>query len=148
MRKHAVVLTLTSLELLALLLVAFFGMVMRPDLAATYGLDAAGGAPMASLPAATRLALGPWVVPVIGAGGVLLFAAGWLSRRGSSRSKLLGAALVWTVLGLGWAIWAAYAPAFEHLATATTATATTATATATTTTTTTATATPTTTKTS
>jgi hypothetical protein len=125
MRKHAVVLTLTSLELLALLLLAFFGLVMRPDLAATYGLDVGGDAPMASLPAATRLALGPWVVPVIGAGGALLFAAGWLSGRGSTRSKLLGAALVWTVLGLGWAIWAAYAPAFEHLATTTpTATAT------------------------
>jgi hypothetical protein len=116
MRKHAVVLTLTSLELLALLLVAFFGLVMRPDLAATYGLDAVGGATMAPLPAATRLALGPWVVPVIGAGGFLLFIAGWLSRRPNSRSKLLGAALVWTVLGLGWAVWSAYAPAFEHLA--------------------------------
>jgi hypothetical protein len=116
MRKHAVVLTLTSLELLALLLLAFFGLVMRPDLAATYGLDAAGGAPMASLPVATRLALEPWVVPVIGAGGLLFFAAAWLSGRPNARNKLLGAALVWTVLGLGWAIWAAYAPAFEHLA--------------------------------
>jgi len=37
-KKHAVVLTLTLLELVALVLLAFFGMVMRPDLAATYGL--------------------------------------------------------------------------------------------------------------
>jgi hypothetical protein len=116
MRKHAVVLTLTSLELLALVLLAFFGLVMRPDLAATYQLDATGGAPMAALPAATRLALEPGIVQVIGAGGGLLFGAAWFSRRANLRNKLLGAALVWTVLGLGWAVWAAYAPAFEHLA--------------------------------
>jgi hypothetical protein len=42
MKKHAVVLTLTLLELLALALLAFFGLVMRPDLAATYGLGEGG----------------------------------------------------------------------------------------------------------
>jgi hypothetical protein len=118
MRKHAVVLTLTLLELLALLLLAFFGLVMRPDLAVTYGLGeegSRGAAAAASLPAATRLALAPAVVPAIAAGGALLFVSAWFSRRVSLRNRLLGAAFVWTVLGLGWTVWAAYAPAFEHL---------------------------------
>jgi hypothetical protein len=52
----------------------------------------------------------------VGATGFLLFASAWVLRRGvNARNKLLGAALVWTVLGLLWAVWAAYAPAFEQL---------------------------------
>lgn len=116
MRKHAVVLTLTLLELLALLLLAFFWFVMRPDLAATYVLGDAVFAPSSALPTSTRVALTTWLVPAVGAGGALLFASAWLLRRGkSARNGLLGAALVFTVLGLTWAVWAAYAPAFERL---------------------------------
>jgi len=115
MRKHAVVLTLTLLQLLALFLLAFFWLVMRPDLAATYGLVAPSARP-ASLPLSTEIALTSWLVPLIGAGGAVLFGAAWLLRRGvNARNRLLGAALVWSVLGLGWAVWAAYAPVFEHL---------------------------------
>jgi hypothetical protein len=116
MRKHAVVLTLTLLEIFALVLLAFFWTVMRPDLVTTYGIASSGGAPSASLPAATRIALTTAAVPIVGVTGALLFAAAWLLRRGTNaRNRLLGAALVWTVFGLGWAIWAAYAPAFEQL---------------------------------
>jgi hypothetical protein len=116
MRKHAVVLTLTLLELLALALLAFFWLVMRPDLMTTYGIASSGDAPLASLPMATRIALTTSLVPFVGAGGALLFAAAWLAkRRINVRNRLLGAALVITVFGLGWAIWAAYAPVFERL---------------------------------
>ncbi len=116
MRKHAVVLTLTLLELFALLLLAFFWLVMRPDLMSTYAIVDAHGARSAALPAATRVALTTPLVPVVAAGGFALFASAWLWRRGvNTRNRLLGAALVWTVLGLAWAIWAAYAPAFEQL---------------------------------
>src|SRR5262245_16417799 len=116
MRKHAVVITLTVLEIFALILLAFFWLVMRPDLASTYSIGAPGGAPSAALPMATRLAITTPIVPVVGAVGAALFAVAWLFRRGvNARNRLLGAALVWTVLGLGWAIWAAYAPAFEQL---------------------------------
>ena len=115
MRKHAVVLTLALLELLALLLLAFFGLVMRPDLAATYGLDEGGELRAALIGTSTRVALSPWFAPAVGAAGALLFASAWLAR-GGARNRWLGAALVVTVLGLGWAIWAAYSPAFERLA--------------------------------
>ena len=116
MRKHAVVLTLTLLEIFALILLAFFGLVMRPDLVTTYGIDAPGGAPSAALPMATRLALATPVVPFIGAVGAALFVSAWLfGRRINVRNRMLGAALVWTVLGLAGAVWAAYAPAFEQL---------------------------------
>ena len=116
MRKHAVVLTLTSLELLALVLLAFFWKVMRVDLALTYGLTLSAGR-SETLPLATYLALAPSAAPLIGACGALLFAIAWLQRRGTNvRNWWLGAALVWTVLGLGWIVWAAYAPAFERLA--------------------------------
>jgi hypothetical protein len=117
MKKHAVVLTLTLLELLALALLAFFGLVMRPDLAATYGLGEGGELRAELIGTATRVALSPWFTPLVGAAGALLFVSAWLPRRGANvRNKLLGAALVVTVLGLGWAIWAAYTPAFERLA--------------------------------
>jgi hypothetical protein len=115
MKKHAVVLTLTLLELLALALLAFFGLVMRPDLAATYGLSEGGEARRELLSTATTIALAPWFAPLVGAVGAALFASAWLLQRSkSARNQLLGAALVVTVLGLGWAIWAAYAPAFER----------------------------------
>ena len=115
MRKHAVVLTLTLLELLALVLLAFFWLVMRPDLIATYGI-VEGGVTPTPLPMATRIALTTALVPLVGAAGAVLFVSAWLWRRsGPARSRLLGAALVLTVLGLAWAVWAAYAPAFERL---------------------------------
>jgi hypothetical protein len=116
MRKHAVVLTLTLLELLALVLLAFFWLVMRPDLIATYGIVEGGGVAATALPMATRIALTTALVPLVGAAGAVLFVSGWLWRRSvPARSRLLGAALVLTVLGLAWAVWAAYAPAFERL---------------------------------
>ena len=116
MRKHAVVLTLTVLEIFALILIAFFWFVMRPDLVTTYGIDTPGGAASAVLPMATRIALATSAVPFIGAVGAALFASAWLLRRGvNARNRMLGAALVWSVLGLAGAIWAAYAPAFEQL---------------------------------
>jgi len=114
MKKHAVVLTLTLLELLALVLLAFFGLVMRPDLAATYGLGEGGEMRRELLSTATTVALAPWFAPLVGAVGAALFASAWLVRRGA-RNRLLCAALVATALPLGWAIWAAYAPAFERL---------------------------------
>jgi hypothetical protein len=116
MRKHAVVLTLTLLEIFALILLTFFWLVMRPDLVATYAIGAGGAALSSALPMATRLVLSTPVVPIIGAVGAALFAAAWLLRRGvNARNRMLGAALVVTVLGLAGAIWAAYAPAFEQL---------------------------------
>jgi hypothetical protein len=116
MRKHAVVLTLTLLELLALALLAFFWLVMRPDLLTTYGILEAGDARAAALPAATTVALTTSLVPIVGAAGALLFTTGWLVRRGVNvRNRWLGAALVITVFGLAWAVWAAYAPVFERL---------------------------------
>src|SRR5690242_11810532 len=121
MRKHAVVLTLTLLEILALVLLAFFWWVMRPDLMTTYGIPASGEAPAAllvaaTLPASTRIALTTAVVPIVGVVGAAIFAGAWLVQRGANfRNRLLAVALVWTVLGLAWAVWASYAPAFEHL---------------------------------
>jgi hypothetical protein len=116
MRKHAILLALTALELLALVLLAFFALVMRPDLAATYGLGTGTSGRTEALPLVTKIVLGPWFPSLVGGAGVLLFAAAWLpGRRPSSRKKLLGASLVVTVLGLGWAIWVAYIPAFERL---------------------------------
>lgn len=116
MRKHAVVLTLTLLELLALVLSAFFWLVMRRDLLATYAI-APSDALSAALPVSTRVALTTSLVPFIGVVGAALFASAWLFGRGvNARNRLLGAALVWTVMGLAWAVWAAYAPAFERLA--------------------------------
>jgi flagellar biogenesis protein FliO len=115
MRKHAVVLTLTLLELLALVLLAFFWLVMRPDLLATYGIVEGDVAPSA-FPMATRIALTTALVPLVGAVGAVLFVSAWLWRRSvPARNRLLGVALVLTVLGLAWAVWAAYAPAFERL---------------------------------
>jgi hypothetical protein len=116
MQKHAVVWTLTLLELLALLLTAFFCLVMRPDLAATYGVASGGDLRDALLPLSTRIALLPWVVPLIGGAGAMMFAAAWTLARGANvRNRWLGASLVWTAMGLGWAMWAAYEPAFERL---------------------------------
>ncbi|MET0592927.1 MAG: hypothetical protein ABW133_09525 [Polyangiaceae bacterium] len=116
MRKHAIVLTLTLLQIVALLLTAFFCLVMRPDLAATYGTADGGALRDALLPLSTRIALLPWVMPVVGGIGAMIFAAAWTLARGANlRNRLLAASLVWTVLGLGWAIWAAYEPAFEQL---------------------------------
>jgi hypothetical protein len=115
MRKHAVVLTLTLLELLALVLLAFFWLVMRRDLVATYGASLSDGS-SAALPTSTRIALTTSLVPCIGVVGAALFASAWLVGRGVNvRNRLLGAALVWTVLGLMWGVWAAYSPVFERL---------------------------------
>ena len=114
MKKHAALVTLTMLCLLALGLLCFFGAIMRPDMIATYGLDDATGD--ARAPVATRIVLSPWWTIGIGTIGVVMLAIAWLSRAGANvRTRRLGAALVWTAFGLAASIWAAYAPAFGHL---------------------------------
>jgi hypothetical protein len=114
-----VLFTLATLEGLAVGLLAFFWFVMRPDLLATYGLGGkmgGSGAPEA-LPLATRVALSGWFVPLIAAvGGALMLAALLIPWPTRTRTYVGGAGLVWTVFNLVLAIWAAYGPAFEHLA--------------------------------
>jgi hypothetical protein len=113
MRKHAVIIVLSALQLLALALMLLFWLVMRPDLIITYGLD---GARVADVPTATKLALSGWFVPLVGATGALLVLVALLGRwRAKARTELSSVGLVWMVLGLAFAIWAAYAPVFERL---------------------------------
>src|SRR3954447_19088299 len=108
MRKHAVLVTLTALEMAALALSAFFWFVMRRDLVVSYR-----GSPMS---AATSLALSDWFVPVASAAGALLALGAWIpSLRTMTRTYLSGTGLVCTVFGLAFAVWASYAPAFEQL---------------------------------
>ena len=108
MRKHAVVFTLTMLEAAGLALSAFFWFVMRRDLLLTYR-----GAPVS---VATGVALSAWFVPSASAAGALLLLVAWIpSLRTMTRTYLAAAALVCTVFGLAFAIWASYAPAFEQL---------------------------------
>jgi hypothetical protein len=114
MRKHAVVIALTVLEVLALLLVAVFELVMRPDFVSMYGLRDPARASFFSW--TTRAALSSWFGPVVGGVGLALFSWGWIGQRGvNGRTKVLGAALVWTVFALAAALWSAYAPAFGAL---------------------------------
>jgi hypothetical protein len=116
MRKHAVVprrglsrivFTLAALEVAGLMLSAFFWFVMRPDLLASYGPAA---------PAAVRVALSLWFVPMTSFAGAILLVLGLVPTfRTRTRTWLAGTALVATVFGLTIAVWAAYAPAFETL---------------------------------
>jgi hypothetical protein len=109
MRKHAVLFTLTVLEIAALLLTTFFWFVMRPDLLGTYRAGA--------LPLAAEIALSTWFVPATSVAGALTVAAAFLPwSRTKTRTYLAGAGLVCTVFGIAFAIFAAYAPAFERLA--------------------------------
>jgi hypothetical protein len=108
MRKHAVLVTLTVLEMVGLALSAFFWFVMRADLAATYR--------GAAMPLATSVALSGWFVPVTATAGALLTLASWVSSsRTRTRTFFAGTGLVCTVFGLAFAIWASYAPVFEQL---------------------------------
>jgi hypothetical protein len=109
MRKHAVLFTLTALEMAGLALSAFFWFVMRRDL-----LDSYRGGP--SMSAATDVALSAWFVPAAGAVGGLLVLASWVPAfRTRTRTFLAATGLVCTVFGLTFAIWASYSPAFEQL---------------------------------
>ena len=109
MRKHAVLFTLAALEMTGLVLSAFFWIVMRKDLSSTYGTGA--------LPWSTSLALSTWFVPVTAiVGATMVIVAMLPGVRTRTRTYLAGAGLVVTVFGLAFAIWASYAPAFEHLA--------------------------------
>jgi len=118
MRKHAVLLTLAALEALAVALLALFWFVMRPELLASYGLDPRrpDGRSRQTLPALTQVAFSGWFVlqaAVIGAVLVAIACSPLLRTR--ARTFLAGAGLVWTVFGLAFAIWSAYAPVFEQL---------------------------------
>jgi hypothetical protein len=118
MRKHAVLLTLAALQLLAVALLGLFWFVMRPDLLAGYGLDPrrADGRSAQMLPWSSQVAFSGWFVLQAAAIGSALLLMAWLvPRRARARNFLAGAGLVWTVFSLGFAIWAAYAPAFETL---------------------------------
>ena len=117
MRKHAVLLTLAALEALAVALLALFWFVMRPELLASYGLDPrrADGRSKQTLPALTQVAFSGLVHLAGGdrggAGGDCLLAA----SANATRTFLAGTGLVWTVFGLAFAIWSAYAPVFEQM---------------------------------
>ncbi len=118
MRRHAVLLTLAALEALAVALLGLFWFVMRPDLLASYGLDPkrSDGRSAQALPALTQVAFSGWFVlqaAMIGLVLVLIACAPLFRTR--TRTFLAGAGLVWTVFGLGFAMWAAYAPVFESL---------------------------------
>jgi hypothetical protein len=119
MRRHAVLLTLAALEALAVALLGLFWFVMRPDLLASYGLDPrrADGHSAQALPAVTQVAFSGWfILQAVAIGVVLVLIACSPLFRTRARTFLAGAGLVWTVFGLGFAIWAAYAPVFERLA--------------------------------
>ena len=118
MRRHAVLLTLAALEALAVALLGLFWFVMRPDLLVSYGLDPkrADGRSAQILPALTQLAFSGWfILQAAGVGVVLVLLACSPLFRTRARTFLAGAGLVWTVFGLGFAMWAAYAPVFERL---------------------------------
>jgi hypothetical protein len=105
LRKYAVTLTLLATEGLLVCLAGLFYGAMRPSLLRGMRLEA--------LPATARLALSAWLVPAAVATGVVFVLAGTLSGlRTSVRHFLLGAGLVVTAFILGFALWAAYAPAF------------------------------------
>jgi hypothetical protein len=109
MRRRAVLLTLAALEAGALALLALFWFAMRPDLVKTYGTAEV-------VPWTTEVALSrPFTAVLAGVGAVLTalsFVPRWRTR---TRTSLAATALVWTVFGLAFAIWAAYAPAFAAL---------------------------------
>jgi hypothetical protein len=118
MRRHAVLFTLAALEALAVALLGLFWFVMRPDLLASYGLDPrrTDGHSREALPALTQVAFSGWfVLQAVVIGVVLVLIACSPLFRTRARTFLAGAGLVWTVFGLGFAIWAAYAPVFERL---------------------------------
>ncbi|HKQ71215.1 MAG TPA: hypothetical protein VJT73_17845, partial [Polyangiaceae bacterium] len=113
MRKQAVLLTLVALEVLGLGLLALFWLAMRPELILVYRLDALGAD---AFPWPTRVALSSSFVPSLAVVGMALaFAALLPAWRPRTRLWVLGAALVVTVFGLTFAVFAAYAPAFEEL---------------------------------
>jgi hypothetical protein len=119
MRKQAVLLTLAALEAVAVALFGLFWLVMRPDLLESYGLDPkrTDGRAAPALPAMTRIAFSGWFVGqavAIGAALVAVALTPWFRTR--TRTFLAGSGLVWTVFGLCFAMWAAYAPLFERLA--------------------------------
>jgi hypothetical protein len=109
MRKHSVLLTLVVVEGLAEALLVLYWTVMRTDLG--YPPDAA-----LSVPIQTRVAVSDWFAPavaVIGALPVLLaFFPHWRTK---TRTYLACAGVVFTVFGLAFAMFAAYAPAFGQL---------------------------------
>jgi hypothetical protein len=118
MRKHAVLLTLAALEALAVALLALFWFVMRPDLLAGYGLDPkrADGRAAQMIPWSSQVAFSGAFVLQAAVVGTAFVAIAWTAPlRTRGRTFLAGAGLVWTVFCLGFAIWAAYAPAFETL---------------------------------
>jgi hypothetical protein len=118
MRRHAALFTLAALEALAVALLGLFWFVMRPDLLASYGLDPrrTDGRSREALPALTQVAFSGWfVLQAVVIGVVLVLIACSPLFRTRARTFLAGAGLVWTVFGLGFAIWAAYAPVFEKL---------------------------------
>jgi hypothetical protein len=125
MRKHRVLLVLTALEVFALALSALFWFVMRPDLLRTYALDGIkigpagasgpGDGRAEALGAATRIALSGWFIPLAAFGGILAVLLALFPHRTKTRTYLASGGLVWTVFGLAFAIWYAYAPAFERM---------------------------------
>jgi hypothetical protein len=109
MRKPATLFILAALEMAGLALSALYWFVMRRDLLATY--RGAGG-----MSFATSVALSAWFVPTAAVAGALLVLLSWAPTfRTRTRTYLAGTGLVLTVFGLVFAIWAAYAPAFEQL---------------------------------
>jgi len=114
MQRRAVLLTLAALEAVALALLGLFWFGMRPDLLLTYGSGQTG--PAEALPWTTQVALSGWFVATTGGVGWVLVALSFAPRwRTRTSTYLAGTGLVWTVFGLTFAIWAAYAPAFERL---------------------------------
>ncbi len=108
MRKHAAVVTLSILEVVAAALAAFFWLVMRPDLLASYGAR--------PLPFGAALSMSGWFVPVTGLGGAaLVLVALWPSWRTKTRTYLASTGFLCTVFGLAFAIWVSYAPIFEGI---------------------------------
>ena len=106
MRKHAGVVTLSVLELVTGALAAFFWVVMRPDLLASYGpRPPSFGA---------ALSLSGWFIPTTGlAGAAMVLVAMWPSWRTKTRTYLASTGFLLTAFGLVFAVWASYAPFFE-----------------------------------
>jgi len=106
MRKHATLIALSVLELCAAALAAFFWLVMRPDLLASYGTRPA------SFGAA--LSLSGWFIPTTGLGGAAMVLVAILPHwRTKTRTYLASTGFLCTAFGLVFAIWASYAPFFE-----------------------------------
>jgi hypothetical protein len=109
MRKHSVLLTLAVVEALAEALLVLYFTVMRTDLG--YPLDATR-----SLPIPTRVAVSDWFAPVVAVIGALPVLLALLPRwRTKTRTYLAATGVVFTVFGLVFAVYAAYAPAFGQL---------------------------------